>query len=120
MNITLINKKHAFYGQMNKLWQNVTKTMNNYYYKKYNLESTAKSVKKTMTTHIKILVNFMISFMDFTKWKIMSGQFDKNEGYKSMIKLIKKNHPSFIKKYICNKPKLFYKEWKKIIIFCKI
>ena len=115
-----INKKQLFYIQMSRLWQNVNKTLN-YYHERYDDESTTKSLKKTMTTHIKILVNFLISFMDFTKWRIMNGEYDEKEDeeYKSIIKLIKKNHPSFIKKYICNKPKLFYKEWKKIIIFCQ-
>ena len=113
-----INKKQSFYILMHKLWLNVNKTLN-YYHTVYLNESTPKSQKKTITTHIKILVNFLIAFIDFTKWKIMNGEYDAAEDYKSMIKLIKKNHASFTKKYICNKPKIFYKDWKKIIIFCQ-
>eukprot|EP01083_Nonionella_stella_P278008 945296_1 len=35
-----------------------------------------------------------------------------------VTKSMKRNHPSFIKKYICHKPTQFYREWKQMIVFC--
>eukprot|EP01084_Bolivina_argentea_P054275 99556_1 len=108
-----INKKQNFYSLIYKLWLNINNTFN-FHYNKYKNKNTNIKEKKTITTHIKILINFLISFMDISKWKIIQNECDK---YKTMIKLIKKNHSSFIKKYICNKAKIFYSDWKKIIIF---
>lgn len=124
-----ISEKQLFYRHLHVLWRIITKTLA-FYRKQCGDDSISKSIRKKWTTHFKLLINFQILFLDTSKWRISRNTNGNPNGVNapnsssnslrnSMVKCTKKYHPSFLKKYIANKPRTFYREWKETVLFCQ-
>jgi len=84
------HQRQTFYLQLHRLWMRVHDTL--------QLYQAEHSTQQMVTTHVKILVNFVIAFIDVSKWRLMNGEYESNQRYTSTIKAVKKNHPSFLRK----------------------